>query len=293
MADTALLSTGPRKLEFGYFYNLRFIYPPDIVTEFGIDRHAEWIFSNEAREREHVLSAEVISPVVPDSELGCPKDRSHTENFYHESVTVYCQGDGTLTPIVSCGLGHHVLSKSLAERLVALEVKGYRQGKVIVAYDFAEEFGEADRPDLQGMVYFGSTAMPAIARFQIPEGVPNACPYCQKSQVVCDGCGDLLYRCSVCENRVIVGKDEEGPFKLKLEDVRTTFIDPKLWDGSDVMPNGFVTRRVLDFLLSVHAWPFAAKPIGVNVLDLSEEDRKRLKAAKRPLQPRKSPDSCA
>lgn len=46
---------------------------------------------------------------------------------------------------------------------------------------------------------------------------------------------------------------------------------------------GCITRRALDWFLSIHAGPFLAQPVAVNVLGLTKEDRERLEAMRRPL----------
>jgi hypothetical protein len=59
-----------------------------------------------------------------------------------------------------------------------------------------------------------------------------------------------------------------------------TVIDLQRWDGSDFFPHGVMTHRMLLFLQSVHAHPFHAVPLAVNVHGANMADLKRLECAR-------------
>jgi hypothetical protein len=52
---------------------------------------------------------------------------------------------------------------------------------------------------------------------------------------------------------------------------------------------GTITRRALDWLLSIHAGPFVAEPIAVNVFGLTKDDLEHLEVARTPLPDAKPP----
>ena len=49
------------------------------------------------------------------------------------------------------------------------------------------------------------------------------------------------------------------------------------------MSGGIVTRRAVDFLLSIHVWPFIAQPLPTLVEGLTKDDLAKLDAARRPV----------
>jgi len=66
-------------------------------------------------------------------------------------------------------------------------------------------------------------------------------------------------------------------------------VDASRWDGSDfnfysslmTVAEHVVTRRVVDWLLSIHATPFYARAVPVDVTGASPETLARLEAARR------------
>lgn len=60
-------------------------------------------------------------------------------------------------------------------------------------------------------------------------------------------------------------------------------LEGKDWDGSDFLRDSFITKRALDWLLSVHAAPFVARPARVCIDGMTDKQKKWLEAATKPL----------
>jgi hypothetical protein len=67
---------------------------------------------------------------------------------------------------------------------------------------------------------------------------------------------------------------------------RGWILDGKRWDGADLInSNGinYISKRVLDWLLMVHAAPFYAKPARFCVDGMSDKQLARLEETQKPL----------
>ena len=122
---------------------------------------------------------------------------------------------------------------------------------------------------------------------QVRPGVKNECRQCGYGPIFCDTCGHFEYACPQCKANVASLKDPAekisrasfivGPLKRKV-------LWGKTWDGSDFcngMDNrSIITRRVLDWLLMIHAKPLLAEPLSVCTTGMSEQQLKWLEAAR-------------
>ncbi len=127
-------------------------------------------------------------------------------------------------------------------------------------------------------------------RFVLSEGTPNACPFCGHSPILCPSCGVFRATCTKCKKSITTsstlhkGKgDQRLMVEARLNETPT--LDGATWDGSDFTSDGFITKRALDFLQSVHAAPFYYRPALVNVANVNEMKRRQILAAKEPLCP--------
>jgi hypothetical protein len=109
----------------------------------------------------------------------------------------------------------------------------------------------------------------------------NVCPFCEAGPIVCVHCGFVNRTCDACGETIVVDEREHGGdgdpryFERRPEKI-PLIIDGARWDGSDFIqgmwgPPCFVTRRVVDFLLSIDAKPFIAKPVRVDIRGCSAE----------------------
>ena len=75
----------------------------------------------------------------------------------------------------------------------------------------------------------------------------------------------------------------DGGMILTDPEAERDVVDPRRWDGSDYMDGGVATRRFLDYLLSIHLWPFVAVPLPTLVEGLTDDELAKLDRARRPV----------
>ena len=116
---------------------------------------------------------------------------------------------------------------------------------------------------------------------------PNACPHCGYAPLICPACGYQAQPCPQCEGLAFASrKRHKGPGDKRLITDRPAGFYPQIldggrWDGSDFIDGRFITKRALDWLLSIHAAPFFAEPVLVCIDGMSDEQKKWLERAKR------------
>ena len=94
----------------------------------------------------------------------------------------------------------------------------------------------------------------------------NRCAYCGRAPVQCPECGTTDVPCPSCGGWPFAAVGSATPEQVAAgvilhdPDASRGVIDPRRWDGSDWLPS-CVTRRTVDFLLSIHLWPFVAAPL--------------------------------
>ncbi|MBS0264371.1 MAG: hypothetical protein JSS02_20710 [Planctomycetes bacterium] len=124
----------------------------------------------------------------------------------------------------------------------------------------------------------------------LPHVAPRSadrCPFCGHSPIVCLECGFVNNPCINCKSQTIAPenlahRDED----LIVKRIEMPIIDPRRWAGEDFIGSshgGAISRRTLDWLLSIQAGPFFAEPIAVNVAEITREERDKLEAARDPL----------
>jgi hypothetical protein len=120
-------------------------------------------------------------------------------------------------------------------------------------------------------------------------GAPNACPHCGREPIFCPECSFQMSSCPRCGKSAWTLREQhkEGDKELILEPLENrslVILEGAQWDGSDFI-NGrygweyFVTKRAVDWFLSVHAAPFVAIPAFVNVEGMNEQQQQWLKEA--------------
>ena len=131
-----------------------------------------------------------------------------------------------------------------------------------------------------------------LRNLKVHEPDPNECPFCGYGPVICPECGNKMNICYRCRKQVVADDGtkpgEEGLQWLipPLPVPRRTIIDLKYWDGRDVFQGmghemTLVTRRVVDFLLEVHAGPFMAEPLLADVRECSDEILRQMERARK------------
>lgn len=125
-------------------------------------------------------------------------------------------------------------------------------------------------------------------------GAPNACPHCGRKPLICPECGDYQLDCPDCKQEAwIAKKNHKGPNDKRLtpagwDQWSPMVIDVNRWDGADFiyvtrdagLETNVVTKRVIDWLLSIHAAPFLARRVMARLDGATAEQLKMLEVAK-------------
>ena len=186
-----------------------------------------------------------------------------------------------------------LVSWLFAEKLLHSGLRGYRFAPVIVHAERARlETSNLKVPDFVELQFTGRLCLRPMSI----RGVPNACPHCGREPLICPDCGKEFSWCPNCQKSAWKTRDAKRDLGEKtltvcpFEDRNRIIIEASTWDGSDFIFNGMndlvphlITKRALDWLLSVHAAPFYAHPVLVNVAGLTPEQLARVEAARRPV----------
>lgn len=215
---------------------------------------------------------------------------THTEKVINRVAVETFQGqtDGDFFPQDTYASNHFV-STRLAERLRKSNLSGVEFGKVAHHQSEDRKLHEATSLEVLNVVGKRCWASSMI----LSEGVANACPHCGDAPIICPECGMLRTPCKKCKKLIaIMAGHEEGADdrRLKFEPASETLgiVAGRRWDGSDFMTGGLITKRALDFLLSIHAAPFWYRPALVDVTGVSDEKLKQIRAAADPVIPKRS-----
>jgi hypothetical protein len=259
-------------------------YELDVVNDvefaaLGVPGSAKWIKSG--------VGPEIYVPFVY---LGPEYDISHKckLNPRHETereiISCSCEifGKDTLTDFVPIvGLGLIVIARdTFAKRLLDKKFCGLMSRNI----EITENQSAIIDPKL---VWLQSSRCDLFRRQAKPRlDGPNVCPFCDWGPVVCPECGDISYDCERCKERILVPeKQHQGAgdkrWIIKSRSAPESILEGKHWNGNDfIMSRGwhYISKRVVDWLLRVHAAPFIAKPARVDVTGMSPEQRAKLDA---------------
>ena len=278
----AVLTYGPLKLAYGYFYNLHAAFR-DGTTWAGVPEDESWIVSTYPDENE-LARAEVVDYKTKTVDLfKCELKPEHRKGEVYLDFGVellYTDRTGSFVP--SYEGDDLIINCEMRAQLQQAGLKGWKSLPVKV---IDPDKGLQRSPRLYLWTF--DRTIPRIRRKIIPASA-DKCPFCGVGPIVCPSCGRSNNPCPNCKKRWAAADDKHGGEKdprIKIDrfSARTIVIDPKRWEGSDLLGGNIVTRRVIDFLLSIHAAPFKAEPVPVNVLGLSKAELKRLGTAKAPL----------
>lgn len=224
----------------------------------------------------------VYSNIVPFHELefACPFNAQHVTGSKLQRVLVDLFGGPSIGDFISETFWV-IVTNDFASRLSETGLTGI----VLHPLPINEDQSSAPMVELS-WIEFPAKPCTRERIVHVPE--PNLCPFCGQSPVVCPGCGKVASRCDKCKERIIVRRrDLRGPDDLRHFSSGIPkagrIVEGHLWDGSDFLHDGskmIASRRAIDWLLSVHASPFIARPRRVNIRDAKPEQRQRLEAAK-------------
>lgn len=183
---------------------------------------------------------------------------------------------------------NYFLSTKLAERIRMSGLSGVEFGKVTLLQSGGMKLREPTGVEVLNSLGKGCEASGKV----LAEGVADTCPFCGDSPIFCPECRKFRNPCAKCKKKTgIVAGHEDGPDdrRLKIEPApgALRIINGQLWDGSDFNQSGMITKRALDFLLSIHAAPFWYRPALVDVTGVSDEKLKQIRAAADPVTPKR------
>jgi len=213
----------------------------------------------------------------------CPLHRSHVTARYWKDVTVRLSRGPDVPPLIlldADATRSILVSSTLAEALRKTEFTGMRLRSVRVDPESTHRPDRAGKPlALFELQFLGRKCFRPLSVVH----APNQCPWCGKAPLICEGCGYRDLFC--CGKRHWIGRaSHKGESDRRLiaagfEKWRPAIIEASVWDGSDFIFGGIdqglrdhvVSRRVVNWLLSVHAAPFYARPVLVDVAGADDD----------------------
>lgn len=204
----------------------------------------------------------------------CPRDPSHRREDVEQIVLrSYYLGDldPRFPPILTTIGTALAINDALAGHLRASLLRGVTI-KRVTRLDYDEGHDLPTPP----LFWLDNPLMSTTRLLRSPVLEPadaNFCPQCGHRPLICPDCGNLPtgLQCPACKKRVFVSQDDRDKADGTYIEMRSSpiIVEGQLWDGSDYIRGQLVTRRFVDFLLSVHAFPFEAVPCEVDVTNMT------------------------
>jgi hypothetical protein len=261
----------------GHFYQILGWNPVKRLTE-----DDSWVISRH-EDQDSVMRATLLRSTKEDVH-DCPRSKVHVSGRQLTAVEVNLFS-GMLLPAIGDSDGFSFfIDKELRNRLKTSKLRGTDFIRVTVgAID-----GEPRRaPELYLPIFPGKNAKRPHAVFP---SEANKCPFCGKAPAFCPWCGEEEFKkCPNCDKYASVWLNSREPEDRRILKMPAAelghVIDGTRWDGNDLFggKNQYITRRALDFLLSIHAAPFRARPLRTYVGGCTVEQLKNLESAKQPV----------
>lgn len=283
----ARLTHGPCELASGYFFGLAVISQPNfevfkedfeavqadgpLITSFGDGAHDDF------------YPVELVGSDVAKIPV-CVVDETHTVISWRDLQLDIGGGEhpSPLIPLTTCE-PVCIVSKSLHDQLQSSGLRGIEFERVsrVIFQGTDRDPAEAEDYTSFRLVSEDPCRARAIRRVEPPGA--NSCPFCGAGPLVCEGCGRFYSACRVCGEKAFVDEADVEPNNRRIilpDGWQRTVINVKDWNGADFSGEEehacIVTRRFVDLLLSVHAYPFVAVPIYANAIGTSPEKQELL-----------------
>lgn len=303
MARIVLDQTGD--LREGYFYEIGLPFEGD-------EDDVEWLRSRPGEDANDIVAMAPSSIGKSSARLErimgierfqrCPLDHE-TEVYWTEYLVTSLWPDNEWSPLLCIHWdadGAVMITRQVAMSLRQTPFRGYRLTPARPGPERGQFVVQAVDPDVDhALVHDLQFRGRSCRRGNSLVDAPNKCPFCGHAPLICPDCSFEARDCPLCkkpcfaESRNHQG-DSDQRYLLTEQPDRWTraILEASRWDGSDFiwgtehpgLAGHYVTKRVVDWLLSIHANPFVAKPVLVNVEGASAEVLKRLEEIKR-LQP--------
>ncbi|MBN69942.1 MAG: hypothetical protein CME32_11780 [Gimesia sp.] len=226
----------------------------------------------------------------------CQLDKNHVTEEYasylklkpeYDENTLYSE----FNLVSSMHYQYPIVTESFKERIEKSGLKGADFLPLTVDSHCREKYPDA--PLLFAIQFMGKKCTRQL-RIQ---GAKDECPFCGRQNLFCKECGFSNLQCPDCSNYVATSIDgHKGPNdkRLKFSPVtqrRFQIMEGHKWDGADFIYGGgfsstypnIVSKRALDWLLSVHAVHFCARPIQVCIDSMTDQQLEKLEYVQKPV----------
>ncbi len=288
------------------FYQLTVPMDEDLI-EYEYPKNEGWIYSS----KRSPTSSELLIKESPQSWLDasiiekmillkkqCPKNKSHiTEEFFKElKIDVHNSIEANII-LSDFNFAKDdedqafLVTKSFAERLTQSGLKGAAFVPVTINYSGAKN--ERSIPPVFALQFMGKNCS---RPFSIKDA-KNACPFCGRKPIICEVCGFKYSACPTCHQypwrplETHKGATDKSLVLSPPEQRDILVMEGSKWDGSDfvycegnsLFGYNLISKRALDWLLSIHAVHFCARPIQVCIDGMTAEQLKKLENAQKPI----------
>ena len=258
----------------GYFFQLEIPFDTNLWLRTNSDSK-QWIVSDSPTTAYGGLAwAEVC--VHAEGRHNCLLDASHVTRYEGRSVSwADLHGGDRLADFVRDSIGESIVAtEAFSRRLLDCGLRG------LVATDLPIRFSQSRLSEIPRLCWLDFRGHDCVRpmRVRLPE--PNECPRCHWGPVICPACNDTTYVCPRCELELIgwTSALHDRPFTAEIINDTDFIIEAHEWDGSDFFAERYITRKALQYLMSVRAAPFVAKPCWANVERLTKSQMNALRA---------------
>lgn len=226
----------------------------------------------------------------------CTLNKTHATASFWKNIKIGLSGGPLYSDLIYGDLeGERTLlvPDRMAQRLKGTLLRGYRLVEVS-SIDFSRIPNQSLNAKTFRLYELQFRGRACKRGFSV-QGAPNSCPHCGRTPLICPECGHYELDCPDCGKEAwIAKKNQKGVADKRLipagwDQWRPRVIDVNRWDGSDFvfvtldasgLRTNVVTKRVIDWLLSIHAAPFVARPVLARLDGATPEQLKMLEAAK-------------
>jgi hypothetical protein len=209
-------------------------------------------------------------------DYACIKDPSHWTGYKIMPDKYDLYGD-VIAPLVgltwSSGIVLPQMTLSIVQEAGLVGLSAPRIPRTAIQ----EVQGEAD-PETP--LFHHKSVREAGLRYTTADQESAQCPCCGVD-IICNYCGEVSMVCIQCGRRNVILRGEAPNEALfTIETTLDTGVSGKDWRGEDFI-GPFVSSRVLRLLESVHAYPYVAIPVPVDIAGMSDEALRDLERIRR------------